>query len=85
MLAYEIGVSWPPTLNVEEDFLSYAQYEKESLPDFYWSFLHLKAQALKVSDDQVITQAIKALCTGQTHNHLTREHPITLKELYDSF
>jgi hypothetical protein len=30
----------------------------------------MKAQALEVSDDQVITQAIKALCVGPLHNHL---------------
>jgi hypothetical protein len=38
-----------------------------------------------VSDDQVITQAIKALRTGQLHNYLVREHPRTLEELYDNF
>jgi hypothetical protein len=51
-------------LDTEEDFLSYAQGEKETLPYFYRRFLQPKAQAPEVSDDQVITQAIKALHVG---------------------
>jgi hypothetical protein len=47
-------------LDTEEDFLSCAQQEKETLANFYRRFLQLKAQALKVSDDQVIAHAIKA-------------------------
>jgi hypothetical protein len=49
--------------------------EKEILPNFYRRFLQLKAQALEVSDDQVITVAIKALRAGPLHNHLVREWP----------
>jgi hypothetical protein len=30
-------------------------------------------------------QANKALRVGQRHNHLVREHPRTLKELYEEF
>jgi hypothetical protein len=33
--------------------------EKETLPNFYRRFLQLKAQALEVSDEQVIAEAIK--------------------------
>jgi hypothetical protein len=51
-------------LDTEEDFLSCAQREKETLPNFYRRFLQLKAQAPEVSDDQVIAQAIKALRVG---------------------
>jgi hypothetical protein len=40
---------------MEEDFLSCAQREKETLLSFYRRFLQLKAQAPVVSDDQVIT------------------------------
>jgi hypothetical protein len=40
---------------------------------------------LKVTHDQVITQAIKALHIGQLHSYLVREHPRTLEELYDNF
>jgi hypothetical protein len=58
---------------MEEDFLSCAQREKETLPNFYRRFLQLKAQAPEVSDEQVITQAIKALRTGPLHSHLVRE------------
>jgi hypothetical protein len=72
-------------LSIEEDFLSCAQYEKESLPDFYRKFLRLKAQASNVSDEQVLMQAIKALHVGQLHNHLTRERSRTFEELYDNF
>jgi hypothetical protein len=32
-------------LDIEEDFLSYAQKEKKTLPNFYWRFLQLKAHA----------------------------------------
>jgi hypothetical protein len=35
--------------------------EKKKHSNFYQRFLQLKAQAPKVSDDQVIAQAIKAL------------------------
>jgi hypothetical protein len=48
-------------VNTEEDFLSYQQYERETLPDFFRRFLRLKAQALEVSDEQAITQVTKAL------------------------
>jgi hypothetical protein len=41
-------------LGTEEDFLSCSQREKETLPNFYWRFLQLKAQVPEVSDDQVI-------------------------------
>jgi hypothetical protein len=43
-----------------EDFLLYQHYERETLPDFFWRFLRLKAQAPEVSNEQIITQAIKA-------------------------
>jgi UDP-2,3-diacylglucosamine pyrophosphatase LpxH len=68
-----------------QEKVSGAQYEKESLPDFCQRFLHLKAQASNVFDEQVIIEAIKALCVGYLHNHLTRECPRTLQELYDNF
>jgi hypothetical protein len=48
-------------------------------------FPRLKAQAPEISDEQAITQAIKELCTSHLHNHLVREHPRTLEELYDEF
>jgi hypothetical protein len=38
-----------------------------------------------VSDDQVITQSIKALHAGQLHNYFVRERLKTLEELYDNF
>jgi hypothetical protein len=68
-----------------EDFLSCAQYEKETLPNFYRRFLQLKAQAPEVSDDHVNAQAIKALCAGPIHGHLVRERPKTVAELYENF
>jgi hypothetical protein len=70
-------------LDTEEDFLSCAQREKESLPDFYQRFLQLKAQTPEVSDEQVIAQVIKALRVGPLHSHLVRERPNTVSELYD--
>jgi hypothetical protein len=72
-------------LSTEEDFFSCPQYERETLPYFFHMFHHLKAQAPEVSDEQTITQGIKALRTGQLHSHLVREPPRTLKELYDTF
>jgi hypothetical protein len=60
-------------LDTEEDFLSCAQREKETLPNFYRWFLQLKSHALEVSDDQVIAQAIKALRVGPLHSHLVME------------
>jgi hypothetical protein len=45
----------------------------------------LNAQALEVSDNQVIAQAIKSLWAGPLHNHLVRERPKTTPELYEQF
>jgi hypothetical protein len=47
--------------------------------------LQPKAQALEVSNDQVIAQAIKALRAGPQHNHLVRERPKVVSELYEQF
>jgi hypothetical protein len=65
---------------MEEDFLSCQQYERITLPDFFHRFLHLKAQAPEVSDEQ----AIKALRIGQLHSHLVWDRPRTLEELFDN-
>jgi hypothetical protein len=46
-------------------------------------FLQLKAQAMEVSDDQVVAQAIKALCVGPLHSHLVMERSKTITELYE--
>jgi hypothetical protein len=51
----------------------HSEREKETLPSFYQRFLQLKDQAPEVSDDQVIAQAIKAVCAGLLHSHLVRE------------
>jgi hypothetical protein len=51
-------------ISIEKDFFSCQQYERETLPDFLRRFLRLKAQALEVSDEQAIRQAIKALHVG---------------------
>jgi hypothetical protein len=72
-------------LDTEEDFLSYTQREKETLPNFYQRFLQLMSQAPEVFDDQVIAQAIKALQAGPMHSHLVREWPKTVLELYEQF
>jgi Ser/Thr protein kinase RdoA (MazF antagonist) len=45
----------------------------------------LKAQALEVCDDQVIAQAIKALCIRLLHSHLVREQLKTFVKLYEKF
>jgi hypothetical protein len=55
------------------------------LPNFYRRFLQLKAQAPEVSDDQVIAQSIKDLHAGALHNHLVKERPKTVPELYEQF
>jgi hypothetical protein len=72
-------------LDSEEDFLSCTQREKETLPNFYWRFLQMKAQALEVSNDQVIAQAIKALHVKPLHSHLVKERPKIVSELYEQF
>jgi hypothetical protein len=59
--------------------------KREPLSDFYRRFLQLKAQAPKVSDEQVTAQAIKALRVGPLHSHLVREWPKLVLELYDQF
>jgi hypothetical protein len=65
--------------------LSCAQREKETPPNFYQRFLQQKAQAPKVSDDQVIALVIKALWVGPLHSHLVSEQPKTVLELYEQF
>jgi hypothetical protein len=45
----------------------------------------MKAQAPEVLDDQVITQAIKALCAEPLHSHLVIEWPKIVSELYEQF
>jgi hypothetical protein len=72
-------------LNIEEDFLLCQQYERETLSDFFRRFLRLKAQAPDVSDEQVITQAIKVMHIGHLHNYLVRECMKMFEELYDNF
>jgi hypothetical protein len=47
--------------------------------------LQLKAQALEVSDDQVIAQAMRALRIGSLHSHLVREWSKTAMGLYGQF
>jgi hypothetical protein len=72
-------------LSTEEDFFLCQQYERETLPNFFRRFLRLKAQAPEVSDEQAITQAIKALGVGHLHSHLVRECLRMLEELYENF
>jgi hypothetical protein len=71
-----------------------ATIERELLAKFSWvpsgaqhrrRFLQLKAQVPDISDDQVITQTIKALCARPLHSHLVRERPKTVVELYEEF
>jgi hypothetical protein len=50
--------------SMEEDFSSCQQYERETLLDFFCRFLHLKEHAPEVSDEQALTQGIKALGVG---------------------
>jgi hypothetical protein len=45
----------------------------------------MKAQAPEVSDDQVIAQAIKAMCAGPLHSHLVRDRPKTVSEQHEQF
>jgi hypothetical protein len=45
----------------------------------------LKAQVPKVSHNQVLSQAIKALRVGSLHSHLVRERPKTVLDLYEQF
>jgi hypothetical protein len=72
-------------VSTKENFFSCQQYERETLLDFFRIFHRLKAQALKVSDEQAIMQTIKALRASQLHSHLVRERPRTLEELYEEF
>jgi hypothetical protein len=59
--------------------------ERETLPNFYQRFLQMKVQTPEESDDQVITQAIKAQRAGPLHSHLVRERPKIVSELYEQF
>jgi hypothetical protein len=55
------------------------------LSEFYRRFLQLKAQALKVSNEQVIAEAIKALRAVPLQSHLVKEWTKIVLELYDQF
>jgi hypothetical protein len=70
---------------IEEDFHSCAQYGKETLPNFDRRILPLKAKPLKVFDEQVIAQTIKALRARPLHSHLVRERPKIVTGLYEEF
>jgi hypothetical protein len=70
---------------MEEDFLSCAQCEKETLPNFYRMFLQLKAQALEVSDkshytshqsivSRVLTQSSSQGAAENSRGALQRVH-----------
>jgi hypothetical protein len=72
-------------IDTEEEFLSCTQHEKETLPNFYRRFLQLKAQALEVSDIQVIMQAIKVWRVGPLHNHLVRDQAKIVPKFYEQF
>jgi hypothetical protein len=52
---------FPAELSTEEDLRWCQQYERAMLSDIFRRILHLEEEALEVSDEQVITQAIKAL------------------------
>jgi hypothetical protein len=52
---------------------------------FFRRFLQLKEQAPEVSDEQAITQAIKALHAGELHSHIVMERRKTLEGLYEEF
>jgi protoheme ferro-lyase len=51
----------------------------------YRRILQLKAQALEVSNDQFITQTMKALWAGPLHSHVVREKLKTVTKLYENF
>jgi hypothetical protein len=72
-------------MSVQRKNFSHASNMKETLPEFFYRFLRLKAQAPEISDEQDITQAIKALRADQLHSHLIRERPKLLEELYEEF
>jgi hypothetical protein len=56
---------------------------ERNTPQFLLEFFTNESTSLKVSDDQVITQAIKSLCAGPLHNHLVREQDKIVSELYE--
>jgi hypothetical protein len=59
-------------MSVQKKIFSCQHYERETFLDFFRIFLRLKAQASEVSDEQAITQAIKALHAGQLQSQLVR-------------
>jgi hypothetical protein len=61
--------------------LSCTQRER-STPQFLPEIFTDEGTSPEVSDDQVITQAMKAPCAGLLHNHLVRERPKTVPVLY---
>jgi hypothetical protein len=57
---------------------------KRDIAKNFLKVLRHKAQVPKISDDQVIAQAIKAFCAGPLHSHLVRERPKRVQELYEN-
>jgi hypothetical protein len=58
--------------------------QKRDIAKNFLKVLRHKAQVPKISDDQVIAQAIKAFCAGPLHIHLVRERPKRVQELYEN-
>jgi hypothetical protein len=58
---------------------------ERNTPQFLQEFFTNESTSPEVSDDQVIAQAIKALCARPLHNHLVRERPKTMPQLYEQF
>jgi hypothetical protein len=58
---------------------------ERNTPQFLPEVFTNESTSPEVSDDQVIAQAIKALCARPLHNHLVRERPKTMPQLYEQF
>jgi hypothetical protein len=63
----------------------YTIVQKRNAAGLFQRFLRLNVQASEVSDEQALTQAIKALCVRQLHSHLVREYPKIVEALYEEF
>jgi hypothetical protein len=80
-------------INTEEGSFSCQQYERETLQDFFYRFLRLKAQASEVSEEPVTpeeikprsartnTEAIHSPSEAQSNDLLEPEHMKAVKNL----
>ena len=67
------------------DLFQCKQNQGEALKGYFEKFVQIKAKASNVPEDIAIEAAIKGLRIGPFTDHLAREKPWTIEDLYNKF